>query len=137
MSIQIRRTEYFYTTVKDQPGEAYQLLSLLAGLGVNLVCFTAVPVSPIRTQLTLFPDDSDRLRSEAGKAGLDLDGPYPAILVQGDDELGALAELHQRLSEAKVNVFASSGVSDGRGAFGYVVYVRPEDFDRALQTLGL
>ena len=137
MSIQIRRIDYFYTTAKDQPGEASKLLSLLAGLGVNLVSFTAIPISPTRTQLTLFPEDSGRLCCEAGKAGVDLDGPYPAILVQGDDELGALAEIHQRLFEAGVNVFASTGVSDGRGAFGYVVYVRPEDYDAALQTLGL
>jgi predicted amino acid-binding ACT domain protein len=137
MSIQIRPIDYFYTTAKDQPGEAYRLLSLLAGLGVNLVSFTAIPISPTRTQLTLFPEDTERLCCEAGKAGVDLDGPYPAILVQGDDELGALAEIHQRLFEVGVNVFASTGVSDGRGAFGYVVYVRPEDHDAALRTLGL
>ena len=26
MSLDIRRVEYFYTTVKDQPGEGYRLL---------------------------------------------------------------------------------------------------------------
>jgi hypothetical protein len=58
-------------------------------------------------------------------------------LVQGDDELGALAELHMRLSDARVNVYASTGVADGRGSFGYIIYVRPEEYDRAVVSLGL
>jgi hypothetical protein len=35
MAFKIRRVDYFYTTVKDEPGEAYKVLSLLAGLGVK------------------------------------------------------------------------------------------------------
>ena len=42
MPYRIRRVEYYYTTVEDQPGEAYKLLSRLASLGVNLLAFTAV-----------------------------------------------------------------------------------------------
>ncbi len=135
MSFQIRRAEYFYTTVRDQPGEAYRLLSLLAGLGIKLLAFTAVPVGPMTTQLTLFPEDKHRLAQEAGRSGLHLDGPYRAVLVQGDDELGAVAGLHARLYQANVNVYACSGVTDGKGCFGYVIYVRPEDFDRAATAL--
>src|SRR5262245_6358399 len=128
MSITIRRVEYFNTTLRDQPGEAYRLLSQLAGLGLNLLAFTAVPVGPVRTQIAIFPDDSRKMLESAQKAGLVLDGPYPAILVQGDDELGALAGIHAKLYQASVNVYASSGVTDGRGAFGYVLYVTPNEY---------
>ena len=55
MAYRIRRVEYFHATVVDEPGEAYKVLSALAGLGVNLVAFTAVPVGPDRTQLTALP----------------------------------------------------------------------------------
>ena len=137
MAFAIRRVDYLYATVKDQPGEAYNLLTLLAGVGVNLMAFTAIPIGPMHTQLALFPEDTLKLESEARKAGLDLDGPYPALLVQGDDELGALAVVHEQLFQANVNVYASSGVSDGRGSFGYVIYVRPEEYDRAVQALGI
>ena len=34
--------------------------------------------------------------------------------MQGDDELGALAEIHQQLFRADVNIYASSGVTDER-----------------------
>jgi hypothetical protein len=73
----------------------------------------------------------------ARKSGLVLDGPHPALLVQGDDEIGALASIHAKIYEANVNVYASSGVADGRGSFGYVIYVRPEDYDRAAAALGI
>jgi hypothetical protein len=137
MPFTIRRVDYFYTTVKDQPGEAYKLLSELASLGVNLLAFSGVPMGPMRTQFTLFPEDALKLADAAKKAGFGLDGPTPALLVQGDDELGALADIHRKLYEANVNVYASSGVADGKGSFGYVIYVRPEEYDRAAKALGV
>ena len=135
MAFKIRRVDYFYTTVKDQPGEAYKLLSLLAGEGIKLLAFTAVPFGPMTTQLTIFPEDTGKLTSEARKSGVVMDGPQPALLVQGDDSLGALAEVHMKLYEANVNVFASSGVADGRGSYGYVIYVKPDDYERAVAAL--
>lgn len=137
MSHTIRRVEYFHTTLRDEPGQAYNLLSQLAGLGLNLLAFTAIPVGAASTQITLFPDDARRLTDGARAVGLLLDGPYSAFLVQGDDELGALAGIHATLAEAGVNVYASSGVTDGRGLFGYVLYVKPADLARAVRALGL
>jgi hypothetical protein len=137
MAYTIRSVEYFHATVVDQPGEAYRVLSTLADLGVNLLAFTAVPVGPDETQLTLFPSDPSKMTSEAAKAQMTLEGPHPALLLQGDDELGALAEAHERLYRAKVNVYASSGVADGRGKYGYVIYVRAEDCERAAKALGV
>jgi hypothetical protein len=137
MTYQVRRAEYFYATVRDEPGEAVNFLTLLAEKGINLLAFTAVPVGPNRTQVTIFPDDIAKAVSEAKKAQLPLDGPYAALLVQGKDALGALAALHARLHEAKVDVYASSGVADGRGGYGYVIYVRGQDYDAALKALGV
>jgi len=137
MAYTIRRADYFYTTITEQPGERYQLLSQLAGLGVNLLAFTAMPVGPMRSQLTLFPEEPARMIDAARRAGLALDGPHAAVLVQGDDELGAFARIHARLYQARVHLYASSGVTDGRGAFGYILYVRAEDYDRAVQALGV
>ncbi|MDZ7291192.1 MAG: hypothetical protein ONB44_13305 [candidate division KSB1 bacterium] len=137
MAFKIRKADYFYTIVKDQPGEAYRLLSQLASLGINLLAFAGMPMGPIRTQLTLFPEDTLKMQDAAKKAGLTLDGPYHALLVQGDDELGALAKIHMKLYEANVNVYASSGVADGQGSYGYILYVRPDEYERAVEALGV
>jgi hypothetical protein len=133
----IRRVDYFNTTIRDRPGEGYKFLAQLAEVGLNLVAFTAVPVGPNHTQVTLFPEDSGAIHVAAQRAGMRLDGPHPAFLVQGDDKLGALAEIHEKLYTANVNIYASSGVTDGRGTFGYLIYVRPDDYDRAASALGV
>lgn len=135
MSFEIQPVDYFYTTVQDQPGEAYKLLSILEERAINLLAFTAVPVGSNRTQLALFPEDPRQLLHEAKQTGLALEGPHQALMVQGDDELGALVEIHRQLYEAGVNIYASSGLSDGKGSFGYLIYVRAEEFEAALQAL--
>ena len=135
MSFKIRKVEYFYCSVVDQPGEAYKLLAQLEKSGINLLAFTAIPVGPNRTQLTLFPDTPAKLEAEAKRNSFTLDGPHPAILVQGDDELGALVDIHHALYDANVNVYASTGVTDNRGSFGYLLYVRPEEYERAATAL--
>lgn len=133
----IRPVEYFYATVRDELGAAYRVLAQLADRGVNLLAFTAVPAGPALAQFALFPEESARLVAEARSAGLVLDGPHHALLVQGDDELGAFASVHQRLLEAGIDIYASAGVIDGRGSFGYVMYVREDQFERAVGALNL
>jgi hypothetical protein len=135
MAYEVRRIDYFYTTIEVESGAAGAVLSRLEELGVNLVAFAALPLGPTRTQLTLFPDDDASMEHVASDAGMTLDGPHPAILVQGDDELGALGAVHAKLAAANVNVYASTGVADGQGHYGYVIYVRPEEIDRAMSSL--
>lgn len=131
----IRAVEYFTTTATDQPGEGCKLLSALADLGVNLLAFTAVPTGTLTTLLTIFPADSGQFADAARRAGISAVGPHRALMVQGDDRLGALAEIHRKLGQADINVIASSGIADGRGSYGYVLYIHPRDFDRALEAL--
>lgn len=135
MAYTIRRVDYFYTTVESEPGTAYELLDSLAHLGIDMLAFTGMPLGPDRVQLALFPEDPHKLQDAAKKAGLALDGPHRAILVQGDDERGALAKIHAKLSQANVDVYASTAVTDARGGFGYLLYVRPDDYDRAAIAL--
>lgn len=135
MSVAIRQVTYFYTTIRDRPGEIYHLLQELAAGDVNLLAFNAVPTGPDRTQLALFPHNVEQLAIVAERTGMVLEGPHPAILVQGDDRLGALADVHHKVSDAGINVFAGTAVTDGKGCYGYVVYVRPEDIDVALGAL--
>lgn len=137
MSLKIRRAEYFNATVRDVPGEGFRILTSLAEAGVNLLAFNAIPVGPEHTQFALFPEDVDQLRSAAVAAGLTLTGPQAAILVQGDDELGSLASIHERLAGVGVSVFASSAVTDGRGGYGSILYLRTERMDEAASALGI
>lgn len=135
MAHTIRRVDYFKTTVRDKPGEAYQLLSILAELGVNLLAISMVPIGPMSTQMTLFPEESARLTTAASGAKLPLEGPQRAIMIHGEDVLGALVDVHAKLASAGINVYASNGISDGKGRYCYILHVRGEDFDRAAKLL--
>jgi hypothetical protein len=90
-----------------------------------------------KTQLVVFPEDAGRLQKIAALEGLQLTGPNHAFLIHGDADLAALVDLHRRLYEAGINVVCATGVTDGRGGFGYIIYVRHTDFDRAAALLGV
>ncbi len=137
MVAQIRKIEYYNITIKDQPGEALKVLAYLKDLGVSMQAFAAIPMGPNAMVLTVFPDDPDKLSKEMRFAGRNLDGPHHAILVQGADEIGALTAIHQKLFDAGVNVSAANGMTDGKGGFGYVIYIRGDEFEKAVKALGI
>jgi len=135
MSLTVRTVEYFYARVENDPARAYEFLERLATEDVNLLAFSAVPFGLNHVELTLFPDRSDSLLQAATKLGWNLTGPQHAVLIQGDDHLGAAADIHRCLREAGVGIYASSGVTDGAGHFGYVIYFRETDYPEAARAL--
>lgn len=137
MATKIRKVEYFQCIVKDEPGEAYKLLANLKSLGVNLLAFNVIPIGGETAQLVLFPEGPSQFAQVATDARLQFVGPHRAFFVTGDDELGAFAEIHHRLFEGNINVESSSGVTDGRGAYGYIVYVQSSDYSHAAEVLGI
>ena len=137
MAILIKRIEYYYCTVEDKHGKGYWLLEHLRQKNVNLVAFTAFPTGGGRSQLDFIPDDAEKLKVAAAEAGVSLVGPKQAFLVQGEDDVGAIVDLHQRLSSAGINAHAANGVSAGSSRFGYVLWVKPQDYERAAQSLGV
>ena len=137
MSNTVKRVEYFYVVVEDKPGEAYRLLKQIAAAQVSLLAFNVIPTGLERTQIIVFPESAAGLARAAEQLGVDLTGPQRAFLIQGDDELGALVELHRSLSDARINVMSSSAVTDGRGGYGYILYVRSEDYEQAARVMGV
>ena len=135
MAFDIKSVEYYKTIVEGHIGEGYKLLSLFTGVGINLLAFKAVPLEPMRTQFTLFPDDGLKMSDGAKKAGLNLDGPHSALLIQGNDESGALADIYEKLSQADIDVSESSGIADINGSYGVILYLEQEDCEKAVAAL--
>ena len=136
MALTVRNAEYFYIRIEDSAQKSYELLAELASAEVNLLAFSAVPFGPNYIELTIFPDRSDTFVRLARKLGWVVAGPQHAFLVQGDDNLGALADIQRMLLEAGVEIYASSGVTDGSGRYGYLIYFKEEDNERAKRALG-
>lgn len=135
MSANIYSVDYYYTTVEDAPGQGCKFLEMLAQEDVNLLAFNAFPVGRDRTQLVIYPLNATWLGEVARHEGLRLVGPHHAFMVHGDDELGALVTIHQKLCDAQINISSSTGMSDGRGGYRYIMHVHPDDFERSLKIL--
>jgi hypothetical protein len=135
MTANIYSVDYYYTTVEDKPGQGCRFLKMLASEEVNLIAFNAFPVGRDRTQLVIYPLNATWLGDVARQEGLRLVGPHHAFIVHGDDELGALVDIHQKLCDANINVSSSNGITDGGGGYRYVMHVHPEDYERALEVL--
>ncbi len=135
MALDVKKVEYYDLTVGAHAGEASKLLSLFAGAGVNLLAFKAVPLGPNRTRFTLFPNDGSKMAAGAKKAGLEIEGPHAAVLIEGDDKSGALADIFEKLSQAEITVNEASGIADINGGYGVVLYLKPEDCEKAAAAL--
>jgi hypothetical protein len=135
MADTIQRVQYFYSEVPDKPGEGARLLSLLRDEGVNLLAFSGFPKGR-RAQIDFVPADAAALKAAAKRAKLKLVGPKMGLLIQGDDRIGAMADIVAKLAEAKINVTATQAVTAGAGRYGAILWVKPRDVKKAAQLLG-
>ena len=135
MTARIYGVDYYYSTVEDKPGEGCRFLEMLAKEEVNLLAFNAFPIGAEKTQFIIYPLNTTWLAEVARKKHISLQGPNHALMVHGDDELGALVDIHRKLCDAKINIASSSGLTDGRGGYRYIMHIGPVDYERACQVL--
>jgi hypothetical protein len=136
MGESISQVDYFYVKAPDKPGEAARLLGQLKQAGVNLLAFSGFPAGK-QAQLDFVPADSAAFQAVAKQAKWKVVGPKKGFLVQGDDRVGALADLLKRLADAKINVTATDAVCAGAGRYGVMLWVKARDLKRAAQALGI
>jgi hypothetical protein len=135
MAETIRLVDYFYITASNTPGEGARALNTLKEAGVNLLAFSGFPQGR-RAQLDFIPADPAAFKQVAKQARWKLVGPKRGLFVQGDDRLGAIAELLERLGTAKINVTAIDAVSAADGRYGAILWVAPKDVKKAASLLG-
>ena len=134
MAETIRQIDYFYVQVPHSVGEAAKALRALKDAGVNLLAFSGFPEGR-RGQLDFIPADAAAFKSVAKANKWKLVGPKQGFLIQGDDRVGAIADVAGALADAKINVIAIDAVStDGR--YGALCWVAPRDVKKAARILG-
>jgi hypothetical protein len=134
MSEMIRKVDYYYATVPDKPGEGARLLTVFKDAGVGLLAFHGFP-SARKVQLDFIPTDPAAFSAAAKHARIKLSKPKTAFLVEGDDRVGAIAGVLVKLSTAKINVTAVTGVCAGMGRYGAILWVKPRDVKKAAAAL--
>ncbi len=137
MAESMRRVEYYYVVVPDKPGSGAAVLGPLQQAGVNLIAYLGFPSGRGKSQIDLVPEDPAAFKRAAQQAGLKLSRAKRAFLVEGDDRIGAVADLTRRLAEAKVNVTAACATAAGGGRYGMIVWVPPASYGKAARALGV
>lgn len=134
MAETVRVVDYFYVMASNKPGEGARILNTLKEAGVNLLAFSGFPKGR-QAQLDFFPADAAAFKQVARRAKWKVVGPKRGFLLQGDDRVGAIAELLERLGTAKINVTAVDAVAvDGR--YGAIFWVDPKDVKKTATLLG-
>jgi hypothetical protein len=134
MADTIRIVDYFYLMAPDKPGEGARVLNTLKEAGVNLLAFSGFPAGR-RAQLDFFPADAAAFKAAAKKAKWKVVGPKRGFLLEGDDRVGAVAELLERLGNAKINVTAIDAVTVDR-LYGAIFWVAAKDVKKAAALIG-
>jgi len=129
----IRKVEYFVTQVSNKPGEAARVLASVRG--VNLLAFTGFPKGR-RAQVDFVPEDALAFKAAAKHAKLKVKAKQGGFLVQGDDRPGAMADMMQKLADAKINVTAIDAVAAGNGRWGAIFWVKSKDVKKPAAALG-
>jgi hypothetical protein len=133
MAETVRQVEYFYIEVPNKIGEGAQVLQTLKAAGVNLIAFSGFPSSR-RAQLDLFPEDPAAFKTVAKANRWKIVGPKRGFWVQGDDRVGAVADLVGKLAAANIAVIALDAVStDNR--YAALCWVAARDVKRAGKIL--
>ncbi len=136
MAVEIRKIDYYYAIVPDKPGEGARILSALHQAGINLIGFSGFPAGARKAQLDFLPEDSAAFAKAARKAGLKLSKKKAGLLIRGEDQPGAGAEIFGKLAAAGVNVTSLQAVSAGAGRFGGMLWVKTADMRKAVKALG-
>jgi hypothetical protein len=134
MTETVRLVDYFYVMVPNKPGEGARALAALREAGVNLLAFSGFPQGR-RAQLDFVPADAAAFKQAAKRAKWKPVGPKRGFLVQGDDRLGAVADLLERLARAKINVTAIDAVTV-EGRYGAILWVASKDVKKAASLAG-
>ncbi len=135
MADKIRRFDYYYVRVPDKPGEGYRILAAAKEAGVNLLSLTAFPDGKGTTQIDFVTENVDGLARAIKGLGLTLSPKHQAFFIQGNDRPGAAAEYFKKLADAGVNIHAANAACSTTG-FGMILWVKPENYQKAAKALG-
>lgn len=135
MAETVRKVDYFYIETPNKPGEGARVLGVLRDAGVNLLAFTGFP-NGRKAQIDFIPEDTVAFKAAAKQAGLKLSPKKTGFLIQGEDRVGAVADIVGKLAAANANVTAMDAVCAGEGRYGAILWVKAPDVRKAAKALG-
>jgi hypothetical protein len=128
-----KRVAYFKARIEDKPGALLGLAKDLKAKKLDLIGLRGVGQAG-QGEILVIAKSPDKLR-DAWKASGALAEEGVAFFLSGADKTGALVAALDAIANAGVNIVATEALAFGK-KFGAVLWVAPEDFDKAAQALG-
>lgn len=135
MAYRIHKADYFSMQVSNRVGEGMRLLKGLRDNGVNLLAFTGFP-NGRKAQVDFVPENTAALRRAAKKMKLNLGKKKTVFLLQGDNRVGALAGVLEKLAAARISMTAMDAVCAGQGRYGAIFWVKAKVVAKAARAVG-
>jgi hypothetical protein len=136
MAETIRQMTYYKVMVPNRTGEGARLLGALHTAGLNLLAFSGFPSGNKKAQFDFIPEDAASFERAATRAGIKFGAKKTVFVVQGEDRVGALADIFAKLAAAKVSIIALDGIAAGFSRYGAIFWVKPKDVAKAARALG-
>ena len=121
--------------VPNRTGEGARVLGALHNAGLNLLAFSGFPAGK-KAQFDFIPDDAASFERAAIRAGIKTGAKKTVFVVQGEDRVGALADIFAKLAAAKVSIIALDGIAAGFSRYGAIFWVKPKDVAKAARAVG-
>lgn len=137
MATRVRKVNYCYLSVPSRVGQGVRILGALRDADINLLAFTGFPSRAGKAQIDLVGENMGSIRRVAARHGWKLSKTKRAFLIQGDDVVGAVANVVARLARAGINITAVDAVAAGKGRYGMILWVKQNNYNRAAKALGV
>ncbi len=126
--------DYFKIQVPNRPGVGAKILGDLKKEKVNLLGFSGFPRGG-KSQLDLIPQNTKAFLSAVKRLKLKVGAKKTGFLAQGQDRVGAIASILDKLAKAKVNVTAIDALCAGKGRYGAIFWVKGPNIIKAARVL--
>lgn len=134
MANRVKKTGYFKLETPNRPGEGARVLKVLRDAKVDLEAFTCFPRGK-KGQMDFVPKNAAAFRKAMKKSGFPVSEKKTVFLIQGGDRMGAIHEVMEKLGNAGINATAVDAVTDGKGHFGAMLWVKPGDVRKTAKVL--
>lgn len=135
MADSVRKVNYCYLKVPNRAAQGDAVLRELREGGVNLLAYSGFPVGKGKAQLDFVPENMAAFRRVARKNGWRVSKAKKGFLITGDDQIGAAHRHISKLGDAKINITAADAICAGKGRYGMILWVKPNNYARAARVL--
>ena len=127
---------YSFVIDDGAPGAA-RLVERLSSSGIDLLAFTECPLPAGKSQLNVVAAGEESVAQAAHGMGRDLRETGSGLLMRGDSWPNPITDALARLSSAHIGIAAAEAISSHDGVFEALIWLTPEEVDRAAAVLGL